>query len=758
MNGKEFNNKKFLDPTLYKINSNIGIICGKISNIFVFDVDGLNDNNPKTTFDAQVILKKLDKIFPDDLNTYRVKTGSGGYHLYFEYDPRVTTRIHGLHTIIQGVGYKTTIDIKSNTSYVVAPPSIHPNGNSYEIVNNCKIKKAPEWLINWITCKTRLRLLTQNYEDYDSNDLIEFDPIEIKQPKKNITEYTTKNYDEIDTILSLIDDDYFHNYGTWHSLAYILYRELGDDLGYKLYDKHSRRSSKYNSSEVELEFDKAIKYIDNTDNPKTIGSLIFEAQKNPKFKDWYNGNKKLGAKKIFKEMFDIPDKLEDECPLHSIKYKCTIDDWTKLVNHQYLSFDLINEFIIHNIAFIFEGGKPYFITKCIKNKVIEFKKSNRSELNIISFVIDGKIYKFGDLVCQILHKIQYSYVDFIPKYNIHDDKYFNLFTGLRINNLQVDKDDKKLETVLNHLKEVWCNNGEEEYQYLLNWFAHLFQKTEDKVQVAIVLKGKDGGGKGCIIEWIGNHILGEQYMFQGSLEEVAGTYNGLLEKCLLANINEPDTYGLGYKYEGTLKTLITDKSQTIRRKYENQYIVKNSTRFIFTTNNDFVVKVGENDRRYVCLETNNTYCLNKKYFKVLHDALNDNSAKAFYEMMMNRDISDWNFMNIPKTKLRDEMKFHSLHPIQKFIIHHLDSETLDELIEVADNDNNGFSRSNYLFEKFKEYLQYQNCDTKITLNGFSREFTKLITNSERFTLNGKTTRGFAISKSHLSVKFKDYIQ
>jgi hypothetical protein len=112
-------------------NANIGILTGRKSGVFVVDID------PKNGGDESIchILNGQNK-FPE---TATQKTGSGGSHILFSYpDQQVKTRR----------GYPDTgIDICSDGGYIVAAPSIHPNGNTYQwTIDPCNIKPPPEWL------------------------------------------------------------------------------------------------------------------------------------------------------------------------------------------------------------------------------------------------------------------------------------------------------------------------------------------------------------------------------------------------------------------------------------------------------------------------------------------------------------------------------------------------------------------------------------------------------------------------------------
>lgn len=116
--------------------SNIGIVCGRVSgNLVVIDCDG------------EYAEREFSETFPYLLNTYTVRTGSGGLHVYLEVDDLPYNR-----KISFGEGH-SGLEIRGNGQYVVAPPSIHPNTLSiYKIESQrpvlrvLSIVEVGEWL------------------------------------------------------------------------------------------------------------------------------------------------------------------------------------------------------------------------------------------------------------------------------------------------------------------------------------------------------------------------------------------------------------------------------------------------------------------------------------------------------------------------------------------------------------------------------------------------------------------------------------
>ena len=96
---------------------NIGLVCGKISNVSVVDIDEYK--KPDT----------LDISSPVFVNTPR-----GGRHLYFKYSEKILTTANA----------DLAIDIRSDGGYVLLPPSIHPNGKPYTWGNKKLISNLPE--------------------------------------------------------------------------------------------------------------------------------------------------------------------------------------------------------------------------------------------------------------------------------------------------------------------------------------------------------------------------------------------------------------------------------------------------------------------------------------------------------------------------------------------------------------------------------------------------------------------------------------
>jgi len=105
-----------------EIRHNVGIVCGQISgNLTVIDFD---------------TVEAFEKFFGrDNHSIYAVRTGRG-VHVYYRTKRPVKTL-----KVLNSNGQEE-ITLKGEGSYVVAPPSVHPSGVQYEIMN--KILPIPQ--------------------------------------------------------------------------------------------------------------------------------------------------------------------------------------------------------------------------------------------------------------------------------------------------------------------------------------------------------------------------------------------------------------------------------------------------------------------------------------------------------------------------------------------------------------------------------------------------------------------------------------
>ena len=124
----------------------LGIATGQFRDRYLVVVD-IDDRQQFSGSETLRDLEELNGPLPD---TVEVITGSGGRHIYFLTDQPIRNEASGR----LGVG----IDIRGVGGQVVAPPSTHPNGKTYEWVEGKSIAQQPPanmplWMVLILTDK-----------------------------------------------------------------------------------------------------------------------------------------------------------------------------------------------------------------------------------------------------------------------------------------------------------------------------------------------------------------------------------------------------------------------------------------------------------------------------------------------------------------------------------------------------------------------------------------------------------------------------
>jgi len=145
----------------------VGLITGKVNHLLVVDIDDPDPIN---------YLKSL--AIPDEVTKTRcVRTRSGGMHLYYIITPEKREMLecspgenihNGSHVVING--QKSKIDIRADDGFVIAPPTVLPDGTAYTWYEDNHIVAVHDF---WIQCLTHSSVVTiEDREDWISPELV----------------------------------------------------------------------------------------------------------------------------------------------------------------------------------------------------------------------------------------------------------------------------------------------------------------------------------------------------------------------------------------------------------------------------------------------------------------------------------------------------------------------------------------------------------------------------------------------------------
>ncbi len=269
---------------------------------------------------------------------------------------------------------------------------------------------------------------------------------------------------------------------------------------------------------------------------------------------------------------------------------------------------------------------------------------------------EGKCYYEGGL-------------EFSPGFKLESpnkDK-FNIFRGFPLKPVAGD-----VEPFLFHVREVICNNDENLTKYVLQFFAHLLQKPDEKPSWALLLKSAPGTGKGAFYAPF-RKIFGEYALETNGEDSIVGRFNGSLANKLLVFGDEIDLRNR--KTVDRMKHLISEKSLRVECKGREITEFPNYIRFIFATNLDQVLQADTRERRYVILEPSLKYIQDTDYFKKYFDWIEHrNGAEHLMHYLLNFDISDFDAHNAPKSNGLIDEKLANLSVVAQFFYQELSKE------------------------------------------------------------------------------------
>lgn len=224
-----------------------------------------------------------------------------------------------------------------------------------------------------------------------------------------------------------------------------------------------------------------------------------------------------------------------------------------------------------------------------------------------------------------------------------DTKEYNFYQGLN-----VTPKKGNCTKIKKHILETWCNNRKNIYHYIMSWMANMFQRPDNMGMSAIVLHSGEGTGKNLIIENILAQALGTHATMCTRPEDISGRFNAHLAESVLVYLNEA-VWGGDKNKTGTLKSLITDRTLSIERKFMPKITVRNCTHIMLSSNEEWVAPIGMQDRRWCVLDLNERWRQNHDYFDKLVHEIESGGREAFIYELLNFDISSFNPGKIPQT-------------------------------------------------------------------------------------------------------------
>ena len=237
---------------------------------------------------------------------------------------------------------------------------------------------------------------------------------------------------------------------------------------------------------------------------------------------------------------------------------------------------------------------------------------------------------YSDLWLQSPDRREYKGIVFTPGKDVPG--YYNLFRGFALIPKPGDWGLFK-----KHIQEVIAGGNKKAFEYLLAWMAQLVQKPGGgRPGTAVVLRGKQGTGKGCFATQFGR-IFGTHFLQITNQKQLTGRFNSHLKDALLVFCDEGIWAG-DKPAEGILKGMITEDIAMIEPKGKDPFVVKNHLRLIVASNNSWVIPAGLEERRFFALDVDDRYMQDKAYFKALFDQMDNGGREAMLKDLLEYEL------------------------------------------------------------------------------------------------------------------------
>jgi len=224
------------------------------------------------------------------------------------------------------------------------------------------------------------------------------------------------------------------------------------------------------------------------------------------------------------------------------------------------------------------------------------------------------------------------------------------------------------------VKNVLCKGNESHYQYMLGWMANAVQNPANPGQVAIVLRGGQGTGKGTFGSLLGK-LFGMHYKYVSNPKHVTGQFNAMLADAVLVFADE--CFAANDKAaESALKSLITEEALRVEQKGIDNMETRNCVHLIMATNHDWAISADLDDRRFFVLEVDDAHRVDTDYFGAMRRQMAAGGYEALLYFLMTYDLSSFDVFNCPKTTELRKQQDQSMGDLPAFVLHALEEGRL----------------------------------------------------------------------------------
>ncbi len=199
-----------------------------------------------------------------------------------------------------------------------------------------------------------------------------------------------------------------------------------------------------------------------------------------------------------------------------------------------------------------------------------------------------------------------------------------------------------------HIRDVICDGDPVRFNYLMGWMARMLQQPANQGEVAIVMKGGEGCGKGTVARAL-KQIIGHHALAIANGKHLVGNFNAHLRDVVFLFADEAFFAG-DRAHVGVLKSIITEPYITVEAKHINAVEVPNYLHLMMASNETWVVPAALDSRRFLVLEVPERMVGNHRYFAEIWAQMEAGGYAAMLDDLLAYDLSAFNVRDVPVTE------------------------------------------------------------------------------------------------------------
>ena len=225
---------------------------------------------------------------------------------------------------------------------------------------------------------------------------------------------------------------------------------------------------------------------------------------------------------------------------------------------------------------------------------------------------------------------------FDPTQTVDPKNHINRFTGLT---LKRNNDHSRCFGIMQLLENI-CGHRPEVFEWVTRWLAYPLQHLGAKLDTALLIhSSQQGSGKSLLFADICCQLYGQYATVLGQ-HQLESQYTDWRSEILFGVFEEVLSRDQKYSHMGTVKHMISGKTQRIEKKFISGWEEANHLNAVFLSNEFQPFPIEPSDRRFLVVWPEQT--LPEDIQQRAGEELKNGGLEAFYDFLMSYPLVDFN--------------------------------------------------------------------------------------------------------------------